>query len=87
LRVVPGAKKPGIVGRHGDAWKVRVVPAPEAGKANEAVLDVLARTLDLPRRNLELTAGRASRDKVVVLDGMTRETADTMLAAAAERDR
>ena len=87
LRVVPGAKRPGIVGRHGDAWKIRVVAAPEAGKANEAVLDVLARTLDLPRRNLELTAGKASRDKIVVLDGMTSEVADTMLAAAAERDR
>lgn len=87
LRVVPGAKRSGIVGRHGDAWKVRVVAAPEAGKANDAVLDVLARTLDLPRRNVELTAGKASRDKVVVLDGMTSEVAETMLAAAAERDR
>ena len=87
LRVVPGAKRPGIVGRHGDAWKVRVVTAPEAGKANDAVLDLLAHTLDVPRRHLELTAGQMSRDKVVVLDGLTSEAADNMLAAAAERDR
>lgn len=87
LRVVPGARRPGVVGRYGDAWKVRVVAAPENGKANDDVLDLLARTLDLPRRDLELTAGRASRDKVVVLDGLTSEAADDMLAAAAERDR
>ena len=87
LRVVPGAKRPGVVGRYGDAWKVRVVAAPEAGKANDAVLDLLARTLDLPRRDLELTAGKASRDKIVLLDGLTSEAADSMLAAAAERDR
>jgi hypothetical protein len=87
LRVVPGAKRPGVVGRYGDAWKVRVVAAPEAGKANDAVLDLLARTFDLPRRDLELTAGKASRDKVVVLDGLTSEAADKILAAAAERDR
>jgi hypothetical protein len=87
LRVVPGAKRSGVVGRHGDAWKVRVVAAPEAGKANDAVLDLLAHTLDLPRRDLRLTAGKASRDKVVVLDGLTSEAADNMLAAAAERDR
>lgn len=87
LRVVPGARRPGIVGRHGDAWKVRVAVAPEAGKANDAVLDLLARTLDLPRRDLELTAGRASRDKVVMLDGLSSEAADSILAAAAERGR
>ena len=87
LRVVPGAKSPGVVGRYGDAWKVRVVAAPDAGKANDAVLDLLARTFELPRRDLELTAGKTSRDKVVVLDGLTSEAADNMLAAAAERDR
>ena len=87
LRVVPGAPRPGIVGRHGDAWKVRVAAAPEAGKANDALLDLLARTLDLPRRDLELTAGGASRDKVVTLEGLSSEAADSMLAAAAERDR
>jgi len=80
LRVVPGAPRPGIVGRHGDAWKVRVAAAPEAGKANDALLD-------LPRRDLELTAGRASRDKVVTVEGLSSEAADSMLAAAAERDR
>ena len=87
LRVIPGAKSPGIVGRYGDAWKIRVAVAPEAGKANDAVLDLLARTLDVPRRDLELTAGRAARDKVVALEGLTSEAADKMLAAAAEHGR
>ena len=85
LRVVPGAKRAGVVGRHGDAWKIRVAAAPEAGKANDALLELLARTLDLPRRDLELSAGRNSRDKVVVLDGLTCEAAESLLAAAAER--
>ena len=87
LRVVPGAPSAGIVGRHGVAWKVRVAAAPEAGKANDAVLDLLARTFGMPRRDLELTAGRASRDKVIVLEGLTSEAAESMLEAAAERDR
>jgi len=84
LRVLPGAPRPGIVGRYGDAWKVRVAAAPEAGKANDAVLDLLARTLDVPRRDLELAAGRTSRDKIVLLEGLTSEAADSRLAAAAE---
>ncbi len=87
LRVVPGAPRPGIVGRHGGAWKVRVAAAPEKGKANDALLDLLACTLGVPRRDLELSGGNASRDKVVVLHGLTGEAVETKLAAAAERDR
>lgn len=87
LRIVPGARRSGIVGRHADGWKVRIAAAPEAGKANEALLRLLARTLGLPRRDLELTRGRASRDKVVAFEGLTSEVADGKLAAAAEHDR
>ena len=88
MRVVPGAHRAGIVGRYGDAWKIRVAAAPEAGKANDAVIDLLARTLDIPSRDLELTAGKASRDKVVALQGLTSAAAESLLeAAAAERDR
>jgi uncharacterized protein (TIGR00251 family) len=87
LRVVPGASRPGIVGRHGDAWKVRVTAPPEDGRANDAVLDLLARTFDLPRRDVRLATGASSRDKVVVLEGMTDEAAEGVLAAAAEGRR
>lgn len=84
LRVVPGANRPGIVGRHGDAWKVRVSAPAEGGRANDAVLDLLARTLEVSRRDVRLTVGSSSRDKVVVLDGVTEEAAETRLEAAAE---
>ena len=85
LRVVPGARRPGVVGRHGDAWKLRVSAPAEAGRANEAVLALLAETLDISRRDLELTAGHSARDKVVALDGLTNEMAESRLSAAAER--
>jgi uncharacterized protein len=85
LRVVPGARRPGVVGRHGDAWKVRVSAPAEAGRANDAMLALLAEALQVPRRDLEVTSGRLSRDKVVSLDGLTIETAEARLAVAAER--
>ena len=59
--------------------------AAEAGRANDAVLALLAETLKVPRRDLELTSGQSSRDKVVALDGMTSQIAETLLAAAAEK--
>ena len=83
LRVVAGATRPGIVGRHGDSWKVRVAAPPEAGKANDAVLTLVADALRVPRRDVELAAGQASRDKVIRLVGLTPETVDERMATAA----
>jgi uncharacterized protein YggU (UPF0235/DUF167 family) len=81
---VPGTSRPGVVGRYGDGWKVRVTAPAEAGKANAAVLDLLAETLELPRRDLEITAGRSSRDKTVALEGLAPEAVDARLTSAAE---
>jgi uncharacterized protein len=85
LRVVPGAARPGVVGRHGDAWKVRVAAPAEAGKANAAVVALLAGALDVPRSRISVTSGRSSRDKVVALEGLSSDAAEARLAAAAEQ--
>jgi uncharacterized protein len=82
LRVSPGASRAAVVGRHGAAWKVRVAAPPEAGRANEAVLRLLADTLQLARRDVELVAGHASRDKVVSVAGIDAEETERRLASA-----
>lgn len=84
LRVAPGATRPGVVGRHGDAWKIRVAEAPERGRANDAVLALLARTLGLPRASLTLVSGHGARDKVVELDGIEPDEVERRLTAAGE---
>ena len=80
LRVSPGARRPGFAGRHGDAWKVRVAEPPEDGRANEAVLRLLAETLDVPRASVVLVSGHSSRDKVVTLDGLEQSQTERLLA-------
>jgi hypothetical protein len=82
LRVAPGAARAAVVGRHGDGWKIRVAAAPERGRANEAVLELLARTLSLPRGSVSLVAGSTSRDKIVELAGIPPEEIDRRLASA-----
>jgi uncharacterized protein len=85
LRVTPGARRPGIAGRHGDAWKVRVSAPPEDGRANDAVLSLLADALGLRRADVELVSGHASRDKKILLHGLAQADAESRLDAANER--
>jgi uncharacterized protein (TIGR00251 family) len=82
LRVSPGGSRAEVVGRHGDGWKVRVAALPEGGKANEAVVRLLADALSLPRRDVELVSGHGARDKVVALAGIDAEEAERRLASA-----
>jgi uncharacterized protein (TIGR00251 family) len=83
LRVSPGGSDARVVGRHGDAWKIRVAAPPEAGKANAAVVRLLANVLALPQRDVTVISGHGARDKIVALDGIdTGETERRLLSAA-----
>ena len=82
VRVSPGARSAEVLGRHGEAWKVRVAAPAEAGRANEAVVRLLADTLALPRAGVSIVSGHASRDKTVALQGIDPEQTERLLAEA-----
>jgi len=82
LRVSPGARRTELVGRQGEAWKVRVAAAPDRGRANDAVLDLLSRELELPRSALSIVSGHTAREKVVLLEGLDRAESERRLAEA-----
>ena len=67
-------------------WKLRVVSVPERGKANEAVLALLAETLAIPRSSVTLVSGGGSRDKVVELAGIELDEIERRLAMAGEKE-
>jgi uncharacterized protein len=71
LKVVPGASRDEISGWLGDSLKVRVRAPAEGGKANAAVLKVLARGLDVPQQALEIVSGAASTRKVIEVDTLS----------------
>lgn len=64
LRVVPGAKIEKAAIENG-ALKIWLRTAPEDGKANKAVLEILAKLLEIPVGQLEITHGHTARDKRV----------------------
>lgn len=82
LRVAPGARRSAVVGRYGKAWKVRVSAPPEAGRANDAVVALLAQELAVERPAVRIVSGRTGRDKVVELTGISLDEAERRLTAA-----
>ena len=83
IRVSPGARKTELVGRQGEAWKVRVAAPPERGRANDAVLKLLAERLRVPAAELSVVAGRSARDKIIELRGLAADEVDRRLEGAA----
>jgi uncharacterized protein len=74
LRVVPNAARAEIVGWLEDgSLKVKVAAPPEGGRANREVLDLLAKTLGLGRRDLSIIAGEKGRHKIIAVRGLSEE--------------
>jgi uncharacterized protein (TIGR00251 family) len=81
VHVQPGASGEGIAGVHGNALKVRVRAPATSGRANEAVLALLAKELDVPATALTLTGGASSRDKRVRVAGLSAAELEKRLGA------
>lgn len=71
VHVQPGARTTTIVGRHGDALKVRVAAPATGGLANDAVVKVVAQVFGLPTRDVEIISGTSSRRKRIRLGDLT----------------
>jgi uncharacterized protein (TIGR00251 family) len=87
LRVSPGSTRSGIVGRHGDGWKVRVTAPPEGGRANAAVVRLIAATVSVSRDAVSVVSGKGSQDKIVELAGIDLSRVERRLTAAAEKEQ
>jgi hypothetical protein len=75
VRAQPGAKKTAILGVYGEGaeaqLKIAVQAPPVEGRANQALVEFLAETFSLPRKNVELVSGELSRSKIFLLQGVT----------------
>ncbi len=71
IRVQPGARRSEVVGWDGDTLRVRVAAPPVEGKANEALVELLAEALGVRRRQVEVVKGATSRVKAVRVAGLS----------------
>ncbi len=74
VKVEPRASRNEIGDGQGAELKIKVTAPPVDAAANEAVLRLLADTLDCPRGSVHLIRGGTSRHKIILLRGMKLET-------------
>ena len=73
VKLQPRASRNEIGEAVGDELKIKVTAPPVEAAANEALLRLLAETLDAPRNAIQLVRGNTSRHKVISLAGLSPE--------------
>ena len=73
VKVQPKASRSEILGFIGDVLRVKVAAPPDRGKANAVLLELLATTFGVPKSRITLLRGHASRDKLIVVDGLSQD--------------
>jgi uncharacterized protein (TIGR00251 family) len=73
VKVAPGASREAILGWLGEALKVSVSAPPDKGRANDAVVALIAARLGLPRRAVSIASGLASTRKQLRIEGLTAD--------------
>jgi uncharacterized protein len=85
VRVTPRAGRTAIDGWRGDVLVIRLAAAPVGGAANEALTELLAQVLQVPRRNVAIAAGERGRSKRVRIADLSAAQLADRLAATARR--
>lgn len=81
IRVQPKAGR-NTIEVAGDKVTLRVTAAPEGGKANDAVVELLAKRLGVAKGRVSIVRGHKSRDKTVLIDDVTLEEVLAILTAS-----
>jgi len=71
VKVVPNASRDRVAGRYADGIKIQTSAPPEAGKANAAVMRILAQFLALKPAQVELVSAPANPRKQFRISGLS----------------
>jgi len=80
IKVVPGSSRDAVIGRLGDSLKVKVSAPPEGGKANKALVKVLAKWLGISPELVVIKSGFQSQKKVVEVNSISLQQYETKLS-------
>jgi len=84
VKAQPRSSKSGIDGLAGDAVKVRIRSAPVDGKANKELVETIADAFGLPKSRVEFRSGETSKQKRILLRGISAATVESIIVAKNE---
>ena len=73
--VLPNSRRPGLRGIGAGRLRIAVSAPAEGGRANDAMVEFVAGLLSVKTRQVEITAGRKSRQKRLLISGVSRRAA------------
>lgn len=79
--VQPRASRTRVVGEHDGLLKIQLAAPPVDGEANAALVEFLARRLGVPRRQVTLSAGDASRRKRLTVHGVDAARVEAVMSS------
>lgn len=79
VKVLPRSSRNEIIAKQEDYYKVRLTAPPVEGKANKALLELLAKKLRIPKRSVEIISGKGSKLKSIRILGLSPERIETLL--------
>jgi uncharacterized protein (TIGR00251 family) len=80
VRVIPRASKAGLAGTRDGALLVRLNAPPVDGAANDELIELIAKTLRVPRRSITIVAGERARLKRLHVRGLSADDATRRLS-------
>lgn len=81
VKITPNSSINKIVGWEGDILKIRLNAVPEKGKANQALITFLHKTLQIPKQSIQLVRGETSRIKLLEIHGLSKEQIDELISS------
>ena len=81
VKVHPRARRSGLAGRLGDAYKLDLAAPPVEGKANEECVRFFAEWAGVPRTRVRIVTGLTSRTKILEIEGVSQEELEKRLAS------
>ncbi len=82
VKVIPQAPRSCLAGKEESVIKIKLAAPPVDGKANAALIEFLARELEIPRRNITIRTGLSSRRKLIQIEGCDPQRFEKFCLAA-----
>ena len=78
VKAQPGARKNEVAGERNGRLIVKCTQAPEKGKANDAIIEILAKAFDVRKSRISLVSGQTNSEKKFLIEDATIEEVERL---------